>query len=246
MEQRSRGFFGYVRRLGVVHCHGDHSDQTISVSDGPSRTPREESKNLSRKSPRGKSKKSIAGRTRSRSRKRTSTTPKKKKTKVKMQEKKNGKSDVDSVGARLSIFADAMHNFTDGMAIAAAFNLSNPLGYSTTFAVMIHEIPHEMGDFAVLMSYGYSKRDAFLSQFVSASGTFLGCAFGLAMGNLHPAYTFPSEYALAFTAGGFIYIALVEISPKLLQRDAPTGQCAVELLAALAGVGVMVVVGAFE
>ena len=73
-------------------------------------------------------------------------------------------------GAILNLIADAAHNFTDGLAIAAAFSSSEALGVSTTLAVFFHEIPHEVGDFAVLMSQGFSKRAAFLAQFARVLG----------------------------------------------------------------------------
>ena len=77
-------------------------------------------------------------------------------------------------GAVLNLIGDAIHNFTDGMAIASAFLISEPIGRSVTLAVLLHEIPHELGDFAVLVSHGFSKRGAFMSQFVSAIGAYLG------------------------------------------------------------------------
>ncbi|KAH9247026.1 hypothetical protein BASA81_015364 [Batrachochytrium salamandrivorans] len=63
-------------------------------------------------------------------------------------------------GAWLNLFADVQHNFVDGMAIAAAFQVSNLVGTSTMLGVLIHEIPHEMGDFAVLLNQGFSMRGA--------------------------------------------------------------------------------------
>jgi len=77
-------------------------------------------------------------------------------------------------GAVLNLIGDAIHNFTDGMAIASAFLMSENIGRSVTIAVLLHEIPHELGDFAVLVSHGFSKRGAFMSQFVSAIGAYLG------------------------------------------------------------------------
>lgn len=66
------------------------------------------------------------------------------------------------------------HNFTDGMAIAGSFLVSYKLGMTTTFAVFIHEIPHEIGDYAILLQSGYEKSDAMKIQFYTAFGALLG------------------------------------------------------------------------
>jgi len=78
------------------------------------------------------------------------------------------------IGGLLNLIADTAHNFTDGMAIAASFTTSYQLGISTTVAVFFHEIPHEIGDFAILIQSGFSKRQAISAQVLTALGAFLG------------------------------------------------------------------------
>merc|ERR1719498_2201865 len=140
-------------------------------------------------------------------------------------------------GAVLNLIGDAIHNFTDGMAIASAFLMSENIGRSVTIAVLLHEIPHELGDFAVLVSHGFSKRGAFMSQFVSAIGAYLGTATALFLGTTNS--DFPTERVLGFTAGGFIYISLVEISPNLFHHENTWLQNSIELGAVISGIGFM-------
>ena len=71
----------------------------------------------------------------------------------------------------LNIAADTVHNFTDGLALGAAFVHSRKLGLSTTLAVLLHEVPHEVGDFAILLSQGFTPKSALLTQFVSGMNT---------------------------------------------------------------------------
>ena len=118
-------------------------------------------------------------------------------------------------GAVLNMVADAAHNFTDGMAIAAAYQVSRSTGTVMTVAVFFHEIPHEVGDFAVLLKQGMSRRQAFAAQFVSAIGAILGCLFGLSFSSAQP------TLVLSFTAGGFIYVSLANIIPDVLEH--PSG-----------------------
>ena len=145
-------------------------------------------------------------------------------------------------GAWLNLFADATHNFVDGMAIAAAYRTSNSLGNSTTLAVLLHEIPHEMGDFAVLLTQGFTRKGAFLCQFISALGAFAGCLFGLMISSQES----EPKAVLNFTAGGFIYVALVDVLPELLDEQTSLGQIIRETLAFCLGVGVMIWVAAYE
>ena len=107
-----------------------------------------------------------------------------------------------------------------------------------TLAVLLHEVPHEIGDFAVLVTQGFSRKNAFLAQFASAAGAFAGCIFGSLFGS-NPAYI------LCFTAGGFIYISLVNILPDLFE-DTSFKQTLKELLCVLFGVLMMVVIAVTE
>ncbi|CAG8547298.1 10326_t:CDS:1 [Racocetra fulgida] len=83
------------------------------------------------------------------------------------------------LSAYLNLIADATHNFTDGLAMAASFYSSPSIGATTTVAVFFHEIPHEIGDYAILIQSGFTKRRAMLSQFITAIGAFLGTFTGI-------------------------------------------------------------------
>ncbi|KAJ1989545.1 hypothetical protein H4R33_002029 [Dimargaris cristalligena] len=139
--------------------------------------------------------------------------------------------------AYLNIIADATHNFTDGLAMAASFYSSPAIGISTTIAVFFHEIPHEIGDYAILVQSGLSRRQAMLAQCVTALGAFAGTLAGVLIQELgskpgaghhaHGHHESRGAWLLAglewgdlvipFTAGGFIYIATVGVIPDLLQ-----------------------------
>ena len=144
-------------------------------------------------------------------------------------------------GAFLNLVADTAHNFVDGMALAASFQTSHALGLSIAVAVGMHEVPHELGDFAVLVSQGFTKKQAFLAQFISALGALCGCVFGLLVSSER------SAAMLNFTAGAFIYVALCDILPDLLLHDAHTYAQACKELAAIAlGVYLMHLIGTME
>lgn len=114
-------------------------------------------------------------------------------------------------------FGDAIHNLIDGMIIAASFLVSVPVGIATTIAVLFHEIPQEIGDFALLIHGGFSKKKALLYNFASASMAFLGAIFVL----VASAYTESAElFLVPFAAGGFIYIATADIIPELHKHKA--------------------------
>jgi len=141
----------------------------------------------------------------------------------------------------LNIIADTMHNFTDGLAIAASFSAGHAVGMSTTVAVLVHEIPHEIGDFALLVQSGFSMRSAILLQLMTAVGAFIGAGVGL----LSSSQSQSSAWVLPFTAGGFIYVATVDVLPTLL-KDTSFFQTLAELLALCFGVYLMVLIAAFE
>lgn len=169
---------------------------------------------------------------------------KKEKEQAKKKEKKKKESVEEGikVGGFLNLAADMTHNFTDGLAIASSFLVSTPIGITTTVAVLVHEIPHEIGDFAILLQSGFSRRQAMMAQFATAVGAFMGCLLGVllehGLGNT-------THYILPFTAGGFIYIATVDVLPDLLQ-DSSFKQTFKEVFAFLLGVGLMVGVAHLE
>lgn len=105
------------------------------------------------------------------------------------------------------ILGDGLHNFTDGMAIGAAFSNSIAGGFSTSLAVLCHELPHELGDFAVLLKAGMSPKKAICYNILTGILCVFGMIFGILVGNTPEA----SQYIFAATAGLFIYIALVDM-----------------------------------
>lgn len=120
--------------------------------------------------------------------------------------------------AYLNLLGDGIHNFVDGIIIAASFLASMPLGLAATTATILHEIPQEIGDFGVLIYAGLNKRKALEYNFVSAVTAFAGAisAYLLyqALNLIHRSATL----LLPFAAGGFIYIAATDLMPELHKR----------------------------
>lgn len=112
-----------------------------------------------------------------------------------------------SAVAWMVVMGDGLHNFTDGMAIGAAFSNSIAGGFSTAIAVFCHELPHELGDFAVLLKAGMSARKAVYYNVLSSVLSLLGMILGILVGDTPEA----SAWIFACAAGMFIYIALVDM-----------------------------------
>jgi zinc and cadmium transporter len=118
--------------------------------------------------------------------------------------------------AYLVLFGDTVHNFVDGVAIAATFLVSIPLGVVTGFAVFIHEIPQELGDVAILLRGGMSRIRIVVFNFLSALVAVLGAAMGLyALGSLQGLV----QPLLGFTAGGFLYLAVFDLLPETYRQS---------------------------
>lgn len=129
-----------------------------------------------------------------------------------------------TVNGFLSLLADAIHNFTDGLTIAAAWAQSTSAGISTTIAIFIHEIPHELGDYAVLIRAGYNHTQVLKCQFMTALAAFMGTFLGLALqSSNNSALLAAFKSILPFSAGGFIYLALASIVPEILRSK--EGNC---------------------
>lgn len=119
---------------------------------------------------------------------------------------------------KLVLLSDGVHNFIDGVIIGASFMASLPLGLATTLAVILHEIPQEIGDFAVLLHSGYTAKRALYLNFLSALLAIFGTAVAFILGNKGEAFTI---WILPFAAGGFIYIALSDLIPELHKTKEP-------------------------
>lgn len=146
-----------------------------------------------------------------------------------------------SVSGYLNLAADFTHNFTDGLAIGASYLAGNSIGLITTITILLHEVPHEIGDFAILIKSGCSKRKAMALQLLTAVGALSGTVIALLGTNGEAA-----PWVLPFTAGGFIYIATVSVLPELLEESTKLGQSLKEIAALLAGVGLMIVIAGLE
>ena len=141
----------------------------------------------------------------------------------------HGHSDVKSAGA-LIILGDSIHNFVDGVLIAAAFLTDVQLGIVTSLAVAAHEIPQEVGDFAILLDSGYSSGKALFYNILASLTTVLGGVLAyFSLEDLHD--TLP--YFLALAASSFIYIAVADLIPSLhAKTDMKTSLQQIALIAA--------------
>ena len=112
----------------------------------------------------------------------------------------------------MNLVGDSIHNFIDGLIMAASYVVSLPLGVTTTIAIATHEIPQEIGDFGVLLYGGFSKRKAILLNFVVALTAVFGGIVGFFISSLVEDIEL---YILPFAAGGFIYIAATDLVPEI-------------------------------
>ena len=110
------------------------------------------------------------------------------------------------------LIGDAFHNFVDGAVIAAAVMTSVPLGVSTALAIAAHEIPQEVGDFAILLHAGYSRRRALLLNVTSGLASAGGAVVALVALNQVPKIL---PYCLALAAASFLYVAMADLIPGL-------------------------------
>lgn len=110
----------------------------------------------------------------------------------------------------LNLVGDGIHNFTDGLIVAASFLSNFSLGIATSLAVALHEIPQEIGDFGVLVYAGFKRKKALLLNFICALAAILGGLFGYLLRSF-----FFHALLLPFAAGGFIYIAASDLIPEI-------------------------------
>ncbi|PVD29650.1 hypothetical protein C0Q70_08905 [Pomacea canaliculata] len=119
------------------------------------------------------------------------------------------------VSGYLNLFANVVDNFTHGLAVAGSFLISYRVGILTTVAILLHEVPHEVGDFAILLRSGFDRWRAARAQFLTATGGVVGAMTALLSESAQSAEE-RTLWVLPFTSGGFLYIALVTVVPDLL------------------------------
>ena len=141
----------------------------------------------------------------------------------------HGHGNAKSAGA-LIILGDSIHNFVDGVLIAAAFLTDVQLGIVTSLAVAAHEIPQEVGDFAILLDSGYSRGKALFYNILASLTTVLGGVLAFfSLEDLHDSL----PYFLALAASSFIYIAVADLIPSLhTKTDMKTSLQQIALIAA--------------
>ncbi|MBS4014405.1 MAG: ZIP family metal transporter [Bacteroidetes bacterium] len=135
----------------------------------------------------------------------------------------------------MNLVGDAVHNFIDGTIIAAAYIISLPLGLTTTLAVILHEVPQEIGDFGILLHAGFKKKRALLFNFLSALFALIGCLATFALDQFIENL---SLFLIPFAAGGFIYIAGADLIPEL-KKERGFNKSFFQLIALLLGIVLM-------
>lgn len=118
----------------------------------------------------------------------------------------------------MNLFGSSIYNFIDGLVIAASFLTDVKLGVATSLAVILHEIPQEIGDFGVLLYAGFEKKKAITANFLTALTAVLGGLVGYYLSFSISHFT---TYLLPFAAGGFIYIAASDLMPEIRKEPNP-------------------------
>lgn len=144
-------------------------------------------------------------------------------------------------GAWPILVGDAFHNFGDGAVIAAAFLVDLRAGVLTACAVFAHEVPHEIGDFMILLNAGFGRRRAFAFMLISGASALVG---GLAGYFLLDAFHLLLPYTLLLAAASFIYIALSDLLPEMMRRK-PLSHSLPEVALVVLGVAIAAAIRAF-
>ena len=163
----------------------------------------------------------------------------------------NHLSEYKTSTVMLNLAADSLHNFTDGLAIGASFSIASSdhssvlsllqsRGGLATLSILFHEIPHELGDFAILVRSGFSRNQAILAQFGTAIAAMLGTVAGLTLTG------FAGESLIFITADGFIYLAAVTILPEILEEKTSLRFRVAQLMCFGAGISFLYAVSFLE
>ena len=139
--------------------------------------------------------------------------------------------------ATMNLLGDALHNFLDGIIIMAAFNISISVGVATSVAVLLHEIPQEIGNFGVLIYAGYSKLRALFYNFCVSMTAVLGVVAAYCLTTRIEGLNMPLT---AVAIGGFIYIAGSDLIPEL-HKENSTAASLKQISFFILGIGIMIV-----
>ena len=138
--------------------------------------------------------------------------------------------------AIMNLVGDMVHNFIDGIIIAASYLINIPVGITTTLAVIFHEIPQEISDFGVLLHGGFSKMKALFYNFLTALTAILGAVIALLIGKTVENITI---FLIPFAAGSFIYIAGSDLIPELHKEEFEWKKSLLQFVAITFGIVVM-------
>ncbi|MFA5792797.1 MAG: ZIP family metal transporter [Candidatus Gracilibacteria bacterium] len=144
--------------------------------------------------------------------------------------------------AWMNLFGDSVHNFIDGLVIGASYLVNIPTGIATTFAVVLHEIPQEIGDFGVLVHGGFTKKKAILLNLLTAGTAIVGTILMLIIGPIAESSVI---FLIPFAAGSFIYIASTDLIPELHKETLPH-RAFFQLIWFLIGIGAMLLLLGLE
>ena len=137
----------------------------------------------------------------------------------------------------MNLIGDTVHNFIDGLIIATSFMIDTNLGIVTAFAIAMHEIPQEIGDFGVLLYSGFSKTQALVLNYLVALTTVLGGIVGYFLSVYVQNFV---QILLPIAAGGFIYIAASDLIPEL-KKEPSTKKSAQSFIIFIIGILIMYV-----
>ena len=137
--------------------------------------------------------------------------------------------------AYMNLIGDVLHNFIDGLIIAGSYLISIPAGFATTIAVVLHEIPQEIGDFGILIHGGFTRTKAILLNFLTALTAVLGVLFALFLNNFVENI---EGYLISLAVGGFLYVAGSDLIPEL-HKETKISISLLQILAFILGICVM-------
>ncbi|MDD2224723.1 MAG: ZIP family metal transporter [Candidatus Shapirobacteria bacterium] len=145
-------------------------------------------------------------------------------------------SEDSSHSTLINLIGDTVHNLTDGMIIAASFMVSIPLGVTTSLAVVLHEIPQEIGNFGIFIHNGLSISKSLVYNFISALASVLGVILTFLLGQY---FINVASFLVPITAGGFIYLAASDLIPELHRHQSRAKHSLLQLFFIILGVALM-------